>query len=1206
MLAQCESREALHTPVIAVALAASLPRPSSEIARCLLRHRSPYAVLSQAAVHSRPRARTGGPAPRDDRLNPALDADVRHDPNGVVREYGDGALRLLGCDVGGDAPRLLLECVTAEDRERVASALQRAALGDAVGPFRARLVAANGTSCAIEWTVRAGRDARGEIVELESAWRELGASDVADAGSARRTRHSDAGVLERSASLRQMLEAMPHAALLVADDLRIVAANEASERLFLRTRAELCNRSVPEIVPGFRSERDEARAATPETGIRGDGTRFPIDAAARPIRTREGVLTLVTFADLSPRRRAESELLESRQRLALALEVAHMGWWEWDPERDLVFCSEECARHYGSALPGSSLDEFLERLHPDERAAALLAIRNAERTRGSFAFEARTTHSGERAAWLRHVGQCLESAPGRAPRVLATVTDVTERHATAEALRQLAESRQVALDVARLGTWQHDIASDLFTADGRAREHIGLDREEVPFPVLLATVHPDDRARMGEAVARAHAGENGGRVTTEFRHVSPDGRVRWLQVEARIEFEGEADSRRPIRAIGTTRDITESRRAEDALRERYRLQAQLARVAETAPGALTSFAIGPDGREYLSIVGPHVEQLFGYTAEQLTDAPSRLRERIHPDDLERSYRTILESARTLEPWRCEYRVLHPTRGEIWVEGHSQPERQPDGGTLWSGFLRDITERKHAEEQLRTSRAQLIAALEVGRMGTWIYDGPATRMQLGVKLLSLFGVSAEEPQTVSFQRWLEFAHPDDRERISHDFRDALERSTDLFQEFRALHADGSTRWLSLQGRIERDAQGGAVRALGIGRDITHQKLAEEGLVRAQKLEALGTLAGGIAHDFNNILFAIGGNIQLTAAELPEGHPSRRTLAEVEQACARAAGLVKRILAFSRPHPPHRETLRLGPVLDEAIQLVRATLPAMIQIRTRVSPDLPPVLADSNQFHQLVVNLVTNAAHAIGSRPGAVDVSLDAVTVDEVAARDVAGLREGRHVVLTVLDDGVGMSRATLERIFDPFFTTKPPGEGTGLGLSIVHGIVRGHDGAIAVESAPGAGAKFRIYLPAVDSEVTAPPRPNERVASGGGRHLLVVDDEEMLVALAVRMMERLGYRVTGIQDPARALVAFRADPAGFDAAVVDFSMPGMSGIELARHLLALRSDLPVLLTSGYLGAEDERSLTTIGIRAVVPKPFTAEALGDALARLFASA
>jgi PAS domain S-box-containing protein len=405
---------------------------------------------------------------------------------------------------------------------------------------------------------------------------------------------------------------------------------------------------------------------------------------------------------------------------------------------------------------------------------------------------------------------------------------------------------------------------------------------------------------------------------------------------------------------------------------------------------------------------------------------------------------------------------------------------------------------------------------------------------------------------------------------------------------------------------RDEAGRIIGAATIARDITSLKQAaeerarlESQLFQSQKIQALGTLAGGIAHDFNNILALIRGNAALALSDLPTDHAAHTSLVEIDKASRRAADLVRRILTFGRREELHRQTLELPPVVGEAAQLLRATLPARIHIHVHAGPDLPPIAAEPTLVHQVVMNLGANAAHAIGERGGEIEIRLEAVAVDDALAASVADLRRGEYVRLTVADNGCGMDEATLGRIFEPFFTTKPLGQGTGLGLSVVHGILHSHDGAVSVESDPGQGTTVALYFPVAASKVATVPKPTAKLRCGDGHHILYLDDEGGLVFLLARYGERLGYHVTGHTDARQALDDFHRRPDAFDIVVTDLSMPGISGMEFAREVLDARPDMPVILTTGSIRPEDVAAAEQLGVRSVMAKPNTVQALAEAL-------
>jgi signal transduction histidine kinase/CheY-like chemotaxis protein len=380
--------------------------------------------------------------------------------------------------------------------------------------------------------------------------------------------------------------------------------------------------------------------------------------------------------------------------------------------------------------------------------------------------------------------------------------------------------------------------------------------------------------------------------------------------------------------------------------------------------------------------------------------------------------------------------------------------------------------------------------------------------------------------------------------------------------------------------------------------------EATLRQAQKIESLGTLAGGIAHDFNNLLTGIFGALEMTGQILPAEHPAREFVDLAAGSAERARDLVRHILTFSRRHEGERKPAYLGPIVEEALRLLRSTLPAMVELRPRLAPKCPLVLADATQVHQVVMNLCTNAWHALPETGGRITVSVAPVEITPSQAASRPKVCAGPSVRVSVEDDGCGMSPEVAARVFEPFFTTKQTGKGTGLGLAVVHGIVESHGGLIELHTIPGQGTRFDVYFPAVATQtpggapalaaVRAPP-------AGQGEHLLWVDDDPTVVQVVALMLQALNYRVTHCSGPALALERFREDPDSFALVITDLAMPGMSGAALAAELLRLRPGLPVLVLSGFVQPEQIEDLLRRGVREVVRKPPSRAELAEAIAR-----
>jgi len=560
----------------------------------------------------------------------------------------------------------------------------------------------------------------------------------------------------------------------------------------------------------------------------------------------------------------------------------------------------------------------------------------------------------------------------------------------------------------------------------------------------------------------------------------------------------------------------------------------------------------------------------------------------------------------------EFRMVRRDGSVMDVLLSSTAERDAAGAILrFYAVLRDVTDRKRAEAALVASERRLAGIVDLAMDAIITCDAAQRIVVFNAAAEHVFRCPAESAIGTTIERFLP---REARARHAEHLREFGERGEQGRQKvgarrLSALRADGEL--FPIEASISLLEIGGQPLFTVIVRDVTETVQAEATRVRleaqlreAQKMEAIGTLAGGIAHDFNNIIGAIVGNVDLALHDLPAGHPAAESLERIARSSRRARDLVEQILMFSRHEEPRRQPLDVGAAVDDALTLLRATLPATVKITTRLPGRPVHVLADSTQLQQVLINLGTNAWQALEGKPGEIEIAVDDTHLDVAAAHDAGVATAGRYAHVAVRDTGIGMTDAMRERIFEPFFTSKPAGKGTGLGLAVVHGIVHAHGGGIVCRSAPGRGATFDVYLPASDSYPAAvpvvPSAPPPK--AGRGQKVLYIDDDEALVYLARRLLERSGYRVSAHTDAAHGLAALRHDPASFTLVVTDFSMPGMSGLDVAREVRTIRSDLPVLVTTGYVTDELKQDATDAGVREIVYKPDTAAQLVGAVERL----
>ncbi len=378
----------------------------------------------------------------------------------------------------------------------------------------------------------------------------------------------------------------------------------------------------------------------------------------------------------------------------------------------------------------------------------------------------------------------------------------------------------------------------------------------------------------------------------------------------------------------------------------------------------------------------------------------------------------------------------------------------------------------------------------------------------------------------------------------------------------------------------------------------KKKLEQQIRQTQKMEAIGTLAGGIAHDFNNILGIIQGYTELTVDDLSGQDMALENMQQVLKACSRAQDLVRQILSFCRQNEYEKKSLNLSLVIKEAIKLLRPSLPATIEIKQNIKGENSIIMADVTQMHQILMNLSTNAAHAMREKGGILGITLENIEIEQATAKQYELLSPGHYAKLSVSDTGHGMDRSVMERIFDPYFTTKKSGEGTGMGLSVVHGIVKSHDGEITVYSEPGKGTVFHIYLPLIDT-YQKEEREDLLPLQRGKERILLIDDEKHLVDFSEKLLDRLGYKVTSVTDSTNGLEIFLRTPDSFDIIITDQTMPVMTGVELAEKIMTVRPEIPVIICTGFSESIDSEKAAAMGIKQLLMKPFTLKDISQAI-------
>ena len=921
------------------------------------------------------------------------------------------------------------------------------------------------------------------------------------------------------------------------------------------------------------------------------------DAQGRP-RRRVGVL-----ADITERKRAEEALREQTERLQLGQAAMRMIVMDWNIKEDLLTWSDspEWLRGPMPAIGGYPL--FKDQVHPEDRDSFLATRSRALDTLQVQTTEFRLVRTDGEVIWVLERKQAFAGIDGEPVRMLAAMFDITDRKRIEEALRLSEERYDLAMGASGEGHWDWKIPSGEFYVSPRYLALLGLppdtqfhDRSDF---VRQLPFHPEDRAAYEAAVAAHFAGQTP-RLDMVIRLLR-EGELRWLHVIGECLRDGNG---KPVRWAGSVSDISDRKRAVDELREseaRFRALTALWsdwywRQDEHLRFTYSTAAIDPpDGYPGGKAIGKRRWELPGIVP------------------LSTSWPEHRELLAARKPFR-DFEYSRPAAdGTVrYVSTSGTPIFDEKGEFRgYHGVARNITERKRVEEELRSRREMLEVAQKAARAAAfeWCVGVGEGENRWSPDLEAMHGIPLGSYDGTD-ESWKRLVFPEDWPNV----RKAIEvaqQTGDVDAEYRVVHPGGAIRWLQAKGRMFFDPENKPARIVGFMLDVTDRHLAEEELQRierqlrqAQRLEALGTLAGGIAHDFNNLLGAILGYGEMALRNVRAGSRLRRDIENIVIAGERGHALVERILAFSRSGVGEQVAVHVEKVVRETLALFAAKLPRHIVMERRLHSGRAAVMGDPTQVHQVLMNLLTNAAQAMPSG-GTLRVSLERIHLQAPRVVTTGSIAAREYVAMDVSDSGNGIPAEILERIFDPFFTTKDVGVGTGLGLSLVHGIVTGLGGAIDVETSVGKGSVFKVYLPLAD-DVAAPSKPRTRLrpktAPKGQGRVMVIDDEAALMRLTTKTLMELGYSTFGFTSSAKAIAAFLADPEQFDAVITDESMPGASGSELIRKMRVLRPTMPILLVSGYLNAAVIERAREAGASEVLKKPLSARQLQIAVERV----
>jgi PAS domain S-box-containing protein len=759
----------------------------------------------------------------------------------------------------------------------------------------------------------------------------------------------------------------------------------------------------------------------------------------------------------------------------------------------------------------------------------------------------------------------------------------------------------------------HDLEGVLLIVNPAAARSLGFKPEEGVGVNMKRFLAPPVRPLFDAYLERIRTN---GSDSGLMRLRAKDGSERiWLYRNVLFEEAGA-----PPRVLGHAQDITERVRTEEALKES---ELRFRTMADTAPVFI--WMTGPAGectfvnKAWLDFTGRNLEQELG----------AGWTEGLHPDDRDRGMADFTQAVANHTNFQAEYRLKRADGQYRWILDTGTALFDATGAfTGHIGSCIDVTQARHDREALRTARddlavrvaertAELIEANEALRQSEQHYQVLTDLAPVGIfrtdelgrciyvneRACEITGLSQEEARQ---GRWDKILIPEDQARLGKEWHKVVQGSGPGSLEHRVVRPDGSTVWALTHFAAERDPLGAVTGCIGTLADISDRKRAEEEnrkleaqVQHAQRLQSLGILAGGLAHDFNNLLTVILGNARMALQELQSGSPAVENLAEIETAASRAAELTSQMLAYSGKGRFTLQAVNLSRLAEEVTNLLLTLISKKTAIQFNLQPALPPIEADAAQIRQIVMNLITNAAEAIGEDGGTIKVS---TAVVNASLADLTGtyfddrLPAGRYVCLEVSDTGCGMTPETQARIFDPFFTTKFTGR--GLGLAAVIGIVRAHRGALKVSSVPGHGSTFRLLFPTSDK---IPEIPSEETRSVRERHgrgtILVVDDEPGMRNLARVILERSGFAVMTANDGAEAVRTYRRHFDEVQAILLDLTMPVMNGEETAAELRRIRRDVPIILSSGFTEQELAERLAGKGLAGFLKKPYApAELIG----------
>ncbi len=657
----------------------------------------------------------------------------------------------------------------------------------------------------------------------------------------------------------------------------------------------------------------------------------------------------------------------------------------------------------------------------------------------------------------------------------------------------------------------------------------------------------------------------------ELEEYKKDGSTIWMELS--LSFLRDKN-KKPTEIIIVARDINKRKQSEEALRQS---ELRFRTVSRLSSDFAYSCSHTGDGGYAVDWITDTFYALTGISESELNNLRCWMA-LAHPEDSDMAAEP-LQRLRPGESDTRDFRIVAKDGRILTVTNHMECESDPaePGGLRVYGSVQNITERKRAEDALKESEVKYRSMMQAMDDAVYICSGDFRIEYMNTAMIKRLGYDATGDICHKTMHGLDESCPwCVHEKVMSG--QSIKAEVVSLKDNRTYHVSNSPIFHSH----------GAVSKLTILRDITETKKTEERLLQAQKMEAIGSLAGGIAHDLNNILFPISGFSEMLLDEIPSDSHVHENIEQIYKSAKRGSDLVNQILAFSRQSNLQKLPIRIQPILKEVLKLVRATIPKNIEFTSHIAKDCGRVSADPTQIHQIAMNLITNAYHAVGEKSGTINLELKETVCEKDDLHDIT-MKSGKYACITISDNGAGIDQSLLDKIFEPYFTTKEVGKGTGLGLSVVHGIVKEHGGEIRVSSEVAKGTTFDVYLPLLEEAMDSMAAAAARTYPTGAESILLVDDEEPIAQMVKMMLEKLGYRITVRTSSPDALAAFNVNPTKFDLVISDRGMPNMTGEQLARELILIRPDIPIIICTGFSDENDEQRARDLGVKGFLKKP-----------------